>query len=222
MTEASQHALTRLRDLSTLQWYVIPLLAIVFYVYATELKKARATGNWDAVLAGLTLFGMDFVNETWNGWVLVLTGRSAFWTAPGPTALRTMVGWNIEIMFMFLLAGIIYYHPLSEEDGPPMWRRPLWRRPEAWLWAVGYSAFCVFVEVALNKGGLLVWEYPFWNRSFGGIWLIFLIGYFHFFVAIILVLSLGTLRKRLAAVAGIWGVAIVMNVIGLGVLGWRY
>jgi hypothetical protein len=222
MTEASQQALTRLRDLSTLQWYVIPLLAIVLYVYATELKKARASGNWDAVLAGLTLFGMDFVNETWNGWVLVLTGRSAFWTAPGPTALRTMVGWNIEIMFMFLLAGIIYYHTLSEEEDFPTWRRPLWRRPEAWLWAVGYSAFCVFVECLLNKGGLLVWEYPFWNRSFGGVWLIFLIGYFHFFVAIIAVLSQKTVRARWLAVASIWAVAIVMNVIGMGVLGWRY
>ena len=222
MTEASRQALTRLRDLTTLQWYVIPLLAIVIYVYATELKKARASGNWDAVLAGLTLFGMDFVNETWNGWVLVLTGRSAFWTAPGPTALRTMVGWNIEIMFMFLLAGLVYYHTLSEEEDFPTWRRPMWRRPEAWLWAVGYSVFCVFVEVLLNKGGLLVWEYPFWNRTFGGIWLTFLIGYFHFFVAIILVLSLQTLRQRWLAVAGIWAVAIAMNVIGMGVLGWRY
>jgi hypothetical protein len=29
-TEASQRALQGLRDLSTLEWYVIPLLAIVF------------------------------------------------------------------------------------------------------------------------------------------------------------------------------------------------
>ena len=216
MTDASRQALTRLRDLSTLQWYVIPLLAIVIYIYAIELKKARASGNWDAVIAGLTL-GMDFVNETWNGWVLVLTGRSAFWTAPGPTALRTMVGWNIEIMFMFALAGVIYHHTLSARD-----ERPMWRRREAWLWAAGYAAFCVFVEVLLNQGGLLVWEYPFWNRSFGGVWLIFLVGYFHFFAAIILVLGLRTMRQRLVAVAGIWAVAIVMNVIGLGVLGWRY
>ncbi len=32
MTEASRRALTGLRDLSTLEWYVIPLLAIVFYI----------------------------------------------------------------------------------------------------------------------------------------------------------------------------------------------
>jgi len=217
MTEASRQALTRLRDLSTLQWYVIPLLAVVFYVYVMEMKKARASGNWDPLLAGLTLLGMDFVNETWNGWVLALSGRSALWTAPGPTALRTMVGWNIEIMFMFALSGIVYYHTLGEGD-----ERPLWRRREAWLWAAGYSAFCVFVEIFLNKGGLLIWEYPFWNGTFAGVWLIFLIGYFHFYAAIIAVLSLRTLRRRLVAIAGIWAVAVVMNVVGLGILGWRY
>jgi hypothetical protein len=34
-TPASQMALKGLRDLSTLDWYVIPLLALVFYVYAS-------------------------------------------------------------------------------------------------------------------------------------------------------------------------------------------
>ena len=66
-TEASRRALEGLRDLSTLEWYVIPLLALVFYIYATELSKARKTGNWDALFAALTLMGMDFINETWNG-----------------------------------------------------------------------------------------------------------------------------------------------------------
>jgi hypothetical protein len=83
MTDASVRALQHLRDLSMLKWYVIPLLAIVLYIYAVEMHKARSSGNWDPVLAGLTLFGMDFFNETWNGWVLATSGHSAFWTAPG-------------------------------------------------------------------------------------------------------------------------------------------
>jgi hypothetical protein len=112
MTEATQQALCGLRDLSMIQWYVIPLMAIVFYVYTREIKEARKTSDWNAVLAGLTVFGVDFFNETWNGWALNITGRSAFWTTPGDTALRTMVGWNIEIMFMFLLLGIIYAVPV--------------------------------------------------------------------------------------------------------------
>ncbi|MCK5004910.1 MAG: hypothetical protein KAS21_07470, partial [Candidatus Aminicenantes bacterium] len=80
MTEASVRALDGLRDLSMLKWYVIPLLAIVFYIYVKEIKDARSSGNWNAVFAGLTVFGIDFFNETWNGWVLALTGKSAFWT----------------------------------------------------------------------------------------------------------------------------------------------
>jgi effector-binding domain-containing protein len=38
----------------------------------------------------------------------------------------------------------------------------------------------VIVECALNIGNRLVWEYPFWRLSFGGVWLIFLFGYFEF------------------------------------------
>lgn len=67
MTEASQAALAGLWDWTMLKWYVIPLLAIVFYIYVREMKEARRTGTWDALIAGLTFFGMDFFNETWNG-----------------------------------------------------------------------------------------------------------------------------------------------------------
>ncbi len=217
MTPASQLALTNLRDLSTLKWYVISLLAIVFYIYAREIKAARSSGNWDAVYAGLTLFGMDFVNETWNGWVLHFTQRSACWTAPGETALRTMVGWNIEIMFMFAIAGLIYYHTLSEDPA-----ERILGIPNRWFWAIAYSAFCVFVECGLNMGGLLVWEYPWWNRSFSGIWLIFFIGYFHFYAATIFVLWLKSHKARIFVVACLYLTAAIANIVCLGYLGWVY
>lgn len=217
MTEASVRALSSLRDLTMLKWYVIPLLAIVFYIYTSEIGKARRSGNWNAVFAGLTLFGMDFVNETLNGWVLVLSGRSALWTVPGPTALRTMVGWNIEIMFMFAIAGIIFFNTLSDDP-----KARILGVPERWFWAVAYSAFCVFVEILLNKGGLLIWEYPFWNFSLAGVWLIFLFGYFHFYVATILVIGAKRVRTKVIAVSGIYGVAIALNVVGYGVMGWNY
>ena len=71
-------------------------------------------------------------------------------------------------------------------------------------------------------GGLLVWEYPWWNRSFGGVWLIFVFGYFYFYVAIILVLGLKKRSKQVLAVAIIYAVPILMNVIARAGLGWRY
>jgi hypothetical protein len=217
MTPASQQALVALRDLTTLKWYVIPLLAIIFYIYTREMQKARETGNWDAVFAGLTLFGMDFFNETWNGWVFHFTQHSAFWTAPGDTALRTMVGWNIEIMFMFAISGIIYYNTLSANK-----EEKILGLPNRWFWAIGYAAFCVFIEILLNMGGHLVWEYPFWFRSFWGVWLIFLFGYFHFYVAIIIVIGMKSDRNKIITISCIYAVALLMNVFGMGVMGWTY
>jgi hypothetical protein len=217
MTDASIQALNGLRDLTMLKWYVIPLLAIVFYIYTSEMKKARETGNWNAILAGLTVFGMDFVNETWNGWVFHLTGRSAFWTTPGDTALRTMIGWNIEIMFMFAISGIIYYNTISEDREEKVLGVPNW-----WFWAIGYSVFCVFVECVLNYGGHLVWEYPFWNRTFAGVWLIFLFGYLHFYVAALLVVGMKTYKNKIITISCIYLIAIVGNILGLGVFGWTY
>ena len=216
-TSASQMALENLRDLSTIKWYVIPLLAIVFYIYTSEIKKARESGNWNAVLCGLTVFGMDFINETWNGWVFHLTQRSALWTAPGDTALRTMVRWNIEIIFMFAISGIIYYNTLSDDK-----KEKILMIPNRWFWAIGYAAFCVFVECLLNKGGHLVWEYPWWNLSFKGVWLIFLFGYFHFYVACIIVLSLRSMKARIITVSSLYIIAITANIIAMGFLGWVY
>ncbi len=217
MTEASRMALVGLRDLTTLKWYVIPLLAIVFYIYAKEINKARSSGNWDPIFAGLTLFGMDFINETWNGWVFAITQRSAMWTTPGDTALRTLVGWNIEIMFMFAIAGIIYYYTITPNPKDKILGISNW-----WFWAVGYAAFCVFVECLLNMGGLLIWEYEYWNLSFKGIWLIFIFGYFEFYIAIIAVLSLKTIKAKLIAISSLYAIATIGNVIGLGALGWVY
>jgi hypothetical protein len=216
MTEATTKALTGLRDLSTMQWYAIPILAIVFYIYTREMKEARAKGDWNPIFAALAIFGADFLNESWNGWWMVLSGRSALWTAPGPTALRTTVGWNLEIMFMFALLGFVFYHSLSRKPGAKVLGLP-----EAWFFALLYTAVCVFVECCLNAAGILVWEYPFWARSFGGIWLIFLVGYFWFFAWAILAITRKSLRSKILVVGLPYVLAIALDLVAAG-LGWRY
>ena len=216
MTEATLQAFNGLRDLTMIKWYIIPIMAIVFYIYTKEIKLAKQSGNWDAVFSGAAIFGVDFFNESWNGWVLHFTQRSAFWTTPGDTALRTMVGWNIEIMFMFTLLGIIFYNTLTENK-----KVKILGIPEMWFWAIGYSIFCVFVECLLNMGGHLVWEYPFWYLSLKGIPLIFLIGYFHFFCAAIWVITRKTMKAKISILVFIYAVPIIMNVIAFA-SGWTY
>lgn len=217
MTPESKLALEGLRDLSTIKWYVIPMMSFVFYIYIMEIKKARETGNWDAVLAGLTLFGTDFLFETINGWVFHLTQHSALWTTPGETALRVMVGWNIEIIFMFLLAGIIYYHTLSQGKtaGTP-------GLPEKFFWVLTYAAFCVFVESLLNMGGHLVWEYDFWKLSPAGVLPILFCAYTPLFLSPMLVISLKHNRAKVIYVSAIYAAALVMNIFAFGVMDWNY
>ncbi|WP_287153335.1 hypothetical protein [Candidatus Solincola tengchongensis] len=216
LTDASRRALEGLRDLHTLKWYAVPLLALVAYVYARQVLRSRETGNWDPLLAALVVFGCDFFNETWNGWVFHFTKRSAVWTTPGDTAFRMTIGWNLEIIFTFLLLGLVYYHSLLPDR-----ERKILGIPNRWFFALFFAAFCVFIEVLLNLGDLLVWEYPWWNRSFAGIWLIFLLGYFYWFAAVNLMLDMKSLRNKLLFMGGIYAVPVVMNLIALGA-GFRY
>jgi hypothetical protein len=217
MTESARQALVGLRDPASMQWYVIPLLAMVFLIYAGEIRAARRSGQWDAVIAGATIFAADFVNETLNGWLLALSGYSALWLAPGPTALRSMVGWNIEIMFMFAILGIIYHRTLGEDPAAR-----ILGLPDRWFWALGYSAVCVLVEVYLNRGGLLVWDYRGWNAGPLAVLPIFVFGYLWFFLAAKFAIERSTLRAKVAVPVTLFGVALALNLVGGGLLGLRY
>jgi len=216
MTDATLRALAGLRDPASLQWYVIPLLAIVFYIYTIEVSKARGSGDWNAIVAGVAVFGADFLNETLNSWIMTLSGRAALWTTPGPTAFRTLVGWNIEIMFMFAILGIIWYHSLSGRKD-----LKIAGLPEGWFFGILYSIVCVAVEVVLNAGGLLVWEWPFWNRSPPALVPIFLVGYLWFFAWAIFGVSRPTLRSKFLVAALPYGAAVALDIVA-ALAGLRY
>ncbi len=217
MTESARQALIGLRDFSTLQWYVVPLLALLFYIYVVEIRDARRTGNWDAVIAGVTIFCADFLNESINGWIFAISGYSALWLAPGPTALRTLVGWNVEIMFMFAIVGILYYKSIDEDRAATVWGIP-----NRWFWALFYSAVSVLVELALNQGGLLVWDYRWWNRGLIEVLPIFVFGYLWFYLAAKFAIERTSLRAKVRVPVSLFTVAALLNVIGLGLFGWTY
>ncbi len=102
MTESSAQALSILRDPSQFQWYIIPFLLVVIYVYHNEVRLK----NWNAVFAGLALWGCDWFNEIWNALVFHFTQYAPVWGAPGKTAYLILIGLNIEISLMFLLMGV--------------------------------------------------------------------------------------------------------------------
>jgi hypothetical protein len=197
-----------LRDGSQFQWYVIPLFALVVYAYAVEIER----GNWDLFFAGLAFWGMDWFNEIWNGLVFYFTNRAPVWGAPGGTAYLILIGLNIEISFMFALAGITFGKMLPPDKG-----LKILGLPNRLFFAIGGSIFCVFVEILLNAVGALTWDYAWWRA--GAPWLIFLIGYLPFFLVSFWVHDMEKLRDKALVVGGILGFDLIFLVVFI-TLGW--
>jgi hypothetical protein len=208
-TDAASQASSILRDGSQFQWYVIPLFALVVYVYAAELERR----NWNLVFAGLAFWGMDWLNEIWNGLVFHFTGHAPVWGAPGDTAYLILIGLNIEITFMFAISGIVFAKML-----PPDKNAKLLGIPNRLAFAIGGSVFCVFVEVLLNAAGALTWDYAWWSA--GAPWLIFLIGYLPFFLVSFWVHDMEALRQKAITVGAILGLDLAALILFAGILGW--
>jgi hypothetical protein len=209
MTESAQQALSILRDGSLFQWYVIPLFALVVYVYANEIERR----NWNLIFAGLAFWGMDWFNEIWNGLVFYFTQYAPVWGAPGKTAYLILIGLNIEICFMFAIAGITFSKMLPKDK-----KMKMLGIPNRLLFAIVGAAFCVFVEYLLNAVGALTWEYPWWNT--GAPWLIFLVGYLTFFLVSFWVFDMASVKKKMITVGAILGFDVICLVVFMGILNW--
>ena len=209
MTDFALQALSRLREGSNFQWYVIPLLAFVFYVYTVEAEKR----NWNLILAGLAFWGADWLNEIINGLVLRFTSYAPIWGEPGPSAYLILVGLNIETMFMFAVAGIIWSKMLHPDKS-----YKYLGIPNRWAVALFGSAFSVFIEYLLNSVNALTWDYAWWNRGMPV--LIFLFGYLWFFVFAFWVYDLKGFKQKLQVVGTLWAVDILALILFAGLLHW--
>ena len=135
------------------------------------------------------------------------------WGAPGDTAYLILIGLNIEICFMFSIAGIVMYKTLPEDKSIR-----IMGIPNRWFIAISGSIFCVVVELFLNAVGALTWDWAWWNAR--APWLIFLFGYMPFFVVAFWVHDMKTMRRRVATVATIYAFDAACIVIFGVMLGW--
>ena len=208
-TESAAQALAILRNPSTFQWYVITLFALIVYIYAVEVERR----NWSLVFAGLAFWGMDWFNEIWNGLVFHFTNYAPVWGAPGKTTYLLLIGLNIEICFMFAIAGITFSKML-----PANKNLKILGIPNRLAVAILGSVFCVIVELLLNAAGALTWDYTWWNV--GAPWLIFLIGYLPFFLVSFWVFDMPPLRQKALTVGSILGFDLLCLVLFAGILSW--
>ncbi len=210
MAESASKALALLRDGSHFQWYVIPLLLLVMYVYANEIERR----NWSLVLAGLAFWLMDWFNEIWNGLVFHFTGYAPVWGTPGNgSSLVILIGLNIEICFMFAIMGIVMCKQLPADK-----TLKVFGIPNRILYAMIGSALAVFVECLLNWVGALTWEYPWWNMR--APWLIWLIGYMPFFLVSFWVFDMKSIKNKFIATGILLAIDGIALIVFMGILKW--
>lgn len=211
LTDATNEALAILRDPSTMSWYVVTFLGIVFYVYSVEVERKR----WDIVAAGMAFFLMDVFNELVNSAWLHASGTSALWTVTGPTAYLILIGWSIEIVFLFLISGVEFVKFLPSDRS-----MRILGVPNRWVFITGWSVFAVFVEVLLHRAGIFHWHYAYWGESpWIGLLPIVVFGYGTFFWIAAFVFDRERHSTRFTIVGAMAAVDVVLA-LTLGFAGW--
>jgi hypothetical protein len=151
--EVTAQALGILRSWDHLQGNVIPLLALVIYVYATEIQNS----NWNGIAAALALYAVHWLVEIANAVIQQLSGH-ALWTVPGNTSFLILIGVGIEISLMFSIAGLIASKHLPRDP-----KQMILGMNGRWVVILGFAALFSILEIPLEKSPHFAWVYPWWG-----------------------------------------------------------
>ena len=233
-----------LQDVTTLNWYIVPIFVIVMYLFVSEIKKK----HYNVVFGAAAFWLEDVFNETWNSMVYATTGQPVWGTtAAGHSALQILIGYNIEISFMFMVLGMFACKMLPGSpgdegerflDGNKDWKtdknnmfymagvrsrelsaeeRKAKRRAVLGriTTALGGAAAAVVIEILLNACNVLTWEKAWWQPSRPLV--LFIIGYCPFFFSAYIIHDLP--RKRQLLGLGIMAAIVAALLIVAGCLG---
>ncbi len=103
-----------MQDPTQLKWYIVPMFLIWLWIIVHEIQKKE----YSVLLGGFAFWLTDVFNETWNSMVYATTGQPVWGTTvAGGSALQILVGYNIEISFMFFILGIVACKLLKKTVG---------------------------------------------------------------------------------------------------------
>jgi len=205
-TREAQHLL---RHPGMFDWSTVTLLALVVYVYAVEVERA----NWNAVLAGIAFWLMDWANEIVNALFLHFDGHAALWTVTGHSSYVILIGLTVEISLFFAINGVIFAKLLPHDRSVK-----ILGLPNRWALAIGLSLVSVGVELLLHADGVFHWYYWWWNVASFPVIVVF--GYLTFYVVAFWVHDMGDRARQIGAVVSLAAIDLLAGLVFGVVLGW--
>ena len=188
----------KVRDTSNFNWTFIFILAVVFYVYWSELHKK----NYAAVQAGLALYGVHWLYEIANAIIGKASGAPLWAVSNNSTTFILLVGVSWELSMMFSLAGIISFKMMPAEKEKRTLKRKL---ITAGSMALLFALFESFLAGTIN--GSFIWVYPWW-----GVIPVFFTTYIPFFLASNFVPDMKPKTRNIFLIAE-WGLVALLLVI---------
>lgn len=202
------------RSTENFNWTFIFILAVVFYVYWSEIQKK----NFDAVCAGLALYGVHWLYEIVNA-VIGKIWQYPLWTVSNAsTTFILLKGVCWELSMMFALAGIISFKMLPDDRTKRYFTKGGQRKGISCklVGAVEMALLFALFEsfLAGTDNGSFLWVYKWW-----GVLPVFITTYVPFFLASNFVPDMGKKRRRTFLIA-LWStVAVCLAVlIPLGII----
>ncbi len=196
----------RVRSTENFNWTFIFILAVVFYVYWSELHKK----NYEAVFAGLALYGVHWLYEIANAIIGKCAGYPLWSVSNASTTFILLKGVSWELSMMFSLAGIISYkmlpadrtkHYFSRSGDKP--RKGIdCRLVGAISMALLFALFESFLAGTSN--GSFLWVYKWW-----GVIPVFFTTYIPFFLASNYVNDFKPKTRKIFLIA-LWGTVAVL------------
>ena len=165
------------RSTDNFNWTFIFILAVVFYVYWSELNKK----NYDAVFAGLALYGVHWLYEIGNAVIAHITGYPLWSVSNQSTTFILLIGVCWELSMMFSLAGIISFKMLPKDRSTRYFAKNGKGGIECRLaGALSMALLFALVEsfLAATANHSFIWVYKWW-----GVLPVFITTYIPFFLA---------------------------------------
>lgn len=167
----------RVRSTENFNWTFIFILAVVFYVYWTEIHKK----NYEAVFAGLALYGVHWLYEIANAIIGHFAGYPLWSVSNESTTFILLVGVCWELSMMFSLAGIISFKMMPEDRSKRYFAKNGKKGISCKLvvaleMALLFALFESFLAGTSNHS--FIWVYKWW-----GVLPVFITTYVPFFLA---------------------------------------
>ena len=167
----------KVRSTENFNWTFIFILAVVFYVYWSEIHKK----NYKVVFAGLALYGVHWLYEIVNAIIGKIWGYPLWSVSNDSTTFILLIGVSWELSMMFSLAGIISFKMLPEDRNKRYFTKNGKKGISCKLvgaieMALLFALFESFLAATSNNS--FIWVYKWW-----GVIPVFITTYIPFFLA---------------------------------------